>query len=525
MQNPRRSNAEWRKRGALCGEFLGTKASETFPFPSHLDPEQARAGRAARRHILGGSIRILLSEGLILPTGLITASVLTRYLGPAKYGLFTLTSVVVLWVEFCVTSFFARTTIKLIGDTEDWRPWSGSIVRIHLITGTAAALLLWLLSPKVAQLMNEPALAHYMRLLSVDIPLFSVATAQRNILIGMRRYQQRAITSAFRLMMRLILMVALVAYGFSVEGAIWATIGASIFDLAVGRFYARTPLWGSFPVPTRKIWQYALPLFLAGVGLTIFEKLDLFMLKVLGTTAAVAGMYGAAQNLTIIPGLVGTAFAPVLLAALTHAVRGSEFSLARDLTRDSIRLVLCVLPFAAMVAGAAPAIVVLVVGRAFVPTASFLSLLIFAGFARLLIAITSATLIAADKPNWVLALTGSLAPVALAAHFVVIPRWGAQGASWVTSVLSLLSAGACAATAYAVWKIVPVWMTLFRSAVISVLAYWLAIAWPATGLSLLIKMAVIGAFIVLAFLGAGEFGNGGVAKVCTLARASWSNRR
>jgi O-antigen/teichoic acid export membrane protein len=485
-------------------------------------PELTLLGKAARRHIMGGSLRILLAEGLILPTGLITASVLTRYLGPSKYGLFTLSSMVVFWIEFCVTSFFARSTIKLIGDTaEDWRPWSGSVVRIHLLIGSAAALLLWLLSPRLALLMNEPALAGYFRLFSLDIPLSSLATAHRNILIGRRRYRERALASASRLTARLVLMVALVVLGFSVEGAIWATIGASLLDLAVGRYYARAPLWGSFPVPTRKIWHYALPLFLSGVGLTLFEKLDLFVLKILGTTAAVAGMYGAAQNLTIMPSLLGGALAPVLLAALTHAVRGGELPLARELSRDSIRFIVCLLPFAAMAAGAAPAIVVLVVGRAFASTATFLAFLIFAGFARLLIAVTTATLIAADRPGWVLALTGSLAPIALVAHFLVIPRWGALGASAVTTVLSLLSAGACVAAAYASWNVAPSGLTLIRSVMISFLAYWLAMAWPATGPLLLVKLATISALILVAYLGAGEFGTNRVELICTLARSKW----
>ncbi|MGZ7029728.1 MAG: lipopolysaccharide biosynthesis protein, partial [Terriglobales bacterium] len=281
-----------------------------------------------RRRVLDGSLRILLAEGLILPTGLITASVLTHYLGPTKYGLFTLTSMVVMWIEFCITSFFARTTIKLIGEADDWRPWGANIVRMHLLTGCAAALLLWGCSSKLAQLMSEPALTGYLRLLSLDIPLFSLATAHRNLLIGMHKYRERALASAGRLMTRLLLMVVLVAWGFSVEGAIWATIGASLFDLTLARLHARAPLWGAFPVEIRQIWHFALPLFLAGISLTIFERLDLFMLKALGATAALAGMYGAAQNLTIIPALLGGALAPVLLAALTHAIRDGELSLA-----------------------------------------------------------------------------------------------------------------------------------------------------------------------------------------------------
>ena len=125
---------------------------------------------------------------------------------------------VVIWIEFCVTSFFARSTIKLIGDAEDWRPWSGSIVRIHLITGLVAAGLLWLFSPQLGRLMGEPTLPGYLRLLSLDIPIFSLATAHRNILIGRRKYRERAIASAGRLIVRMLLMVGLVALGFSVKG-------------------------------------------------------------------------------------------------------------------------------------------------------------------------------------------------------------------------------------------------------------------------------------------------------------------
>ncbi len=469
-----------------------------------------------RHRVLDGSLRILLAEGLILPTGLITASVLTHYLGPTKYGLFTLTSMVVMWIEFCITSFFARTTIKLIGEADDWRPWGANIVRMHLLTGCAAALLLWGCSSKLAQLMSEPALTGYLRLLSLDIPVFSLASAHRNILIGMHKYRERALASAGRLMTRLLLMVVLVAWGFSVEGAIWATIGASLFDLSLARLHARAPLWGAFPVETRQIWHFALPLFLAGISLTIFERLDLFMLKALGATAALAGMYGAAQNLTIIPALMGGALAPVLLAALTHAIRDGELSLARELARDAIRFSICLMPFAALISGCAPAIVALVVGRTFAPAASFLSLLIFGGFARLLLAVASAALIAANKSGWVLALTATLVSIAAAAHFVAITLWGATGASWVTTVLSVLAAAASVASVYTAWNIRPSHMTLARSAVISAFSYLAAVTWPATGLMLLIKLATISGLILAAYLGAGEFDKNEISLLSSL---------
>ena len=478
-----------------------------------------------RRHVLDGSARILVAEALILPTGLITAAILTRYLGPTKYGLFTLTSTVVTWIEFCVTSFFARTTIKLIGESDDWRPWGANVVRMHLLTGGFAALLLWICSSKLAQLMNEPALTGYLRLLSVDIPLFSLATAHRNILIGLRKYRERAVASAGRLLLRLVLMVVLVVWGFSVEGAIWATIGASLFDLALARRFARVPIWGSFPVQLHEIWHFALPLFLAGISLTIFERLDLLMLKALGATAAVAGIYGAAQNLTIIPALLGGALSPVLLAALTHAIRSGELSLARELARDAIRFGICMLPFAALISGSASAIVPLVVGRTFSTAASFLALLIFGGFARMLLAVASAALIAADKPGWVLAITGILVPVGLAANFFVIPRWGATGAASVTTALSLLAAAVSVAAVNSAWNILPSPMTFIRSGLISALTYAAALAWPVTGPFLILKLTVTSGLIVAAYFGAGEFAQEDISLLSSILRKLPGNRK
>ena len=48
-------------------------------------------------------------------------------------------------------------------------------------------------------------------------------------------------------------------------------------------------------------------------------------------------------------------------------------------------------------------------------------------------------------------------------------------------------------------------MTLLRSLLISIFAYWLAAAWPATGLVLLVKLAVITFLIAVSYLVAGEF--------------------
>jgi hypothetical protein len=65
-------------------------------------------------------------------------------------------------------------------------------------------------------------------------------------------------------------------------------------------------------------------------------------------------------------------------------------------------------------------------------------------------------------------------------------------------------------------------MTLIRSALISGLTYLLAVAWPATGLLLLLKLATISAFILAAYLSAGEFETDRVAFLSSLV---WFKRQ
>lgn len=480
--------------------------------------EFASRGPAVHRQVVDGSLRILMAEGLILPTGLITAAFLTRHLGPAKYGLFTLASVVVLWIEFLVTSAFSRAAIKLIGHAEDWRPWGGTLVRFYMVAGTLAAVLLWLVSGELGRLLGEPAMAGYLRLFALDIPIFSLATAHRDILVGMRRYHERALASAVRWISRLVLIVVLIWAGLSVRGAIWAMIGASLLDFAMARYYARPPLWGRFPVRLQQLWEYALPLFLAGVSMRLFDKLDLFVLKVRGASAATVGLYGAAQNLTVVPALIGTAFAPVLLAALTHTMRSGDENLAREVARDAVRFTLALLPFAALVAAASPAIASLVLGQAFAPAAPFLALLIFAGFARLLVSVNLSILIAAERPRWVLLLTGPVVPVAIAAYVVAIPHWGARGAALTTTALTVFLTISSLAAVYLAWGIKPSTSSMARTALFSVVVYAAALAWPATGIMLLVKLTVIGALVPVAYFASGEFGRGEIGLLRSVVR-------
>lgn len=194
--------------------------------------------------MLGGTIRIFLAEALLLPTGIITAGFLSRQLGADGYGLFTLATTAIAWLEWSVTSVFTRATIKFVGEAADnWQPVGATVLRLHLFIGTGVMLLVWLLANPFAKLLGEPILANYLILFALDIPLFCLGYAHRSILVGVGGFSQRAVATAGRWIARLILIVVLVQLGFSVQGAIVGSIGASLIELIISRFYIRPSLF------------------------------------------------------------------------------------------------------------------------------------------------------------------------------------------------------------------------------------------------------------------------------------------
>jgi O-antigen/teichoic acid export membrane protein len=472
--------------------------------------------------MVDGVIRGFLAEALFPLTGLITAAFLTRRLGPEGYGLLTLAAALVAWLEWTVGSLFSRATIKLVGEAEDWRPVGATLVRLHLIWGCSAALLLWLVASPIAVLFDEPALAGYLGLFALEIPISNLARVHTNILVGIGSFRARALARAGRWIARLVIIVVLVELGFSVPGAILGSIGASLVELAIGRLCVRPSLSSGSPFPARRLWAEAVPLFLFALSLTLHGKLDLLALKMLGGTSAQAGLYGAAQNLSVVPGIFAVSFSPLLLSTLSRALRGGDSTAAREAGCAAMRTVFVLLPFVGMIVGAAPEIVGLIFGESFLPAAPLLSWLIVGGLAHVMISVAAVILIAAGKPRWPFALAGPLVPLAIAGHIVLIPRLGATGASLVTATSASIGALVAVIAVHRVWRIHPPLMSVGRSILVLGVAYIFATLWAAPGLLLLVKLPVITIAICVSFLLLREFSAGEIELARSLAHGKSS---
>jgi O-antigen/teichoic acid export membrane protein len=483
-----------------------------------METSGAPAASTSAHRILVGTLRIFLAESLIIPSGLLTAAYLARRLGPEGYGVFAVAAALVAWIEWSLSALLARASVKVVADAVDWRPAGSTILSVQLVIAVGAALLLCLVAPGVGILLGVPSLPALLRLFALDIPLFSMAQAHRSILMGLGSFTQRAYIAAARWVSRLAIVVLLVELGLSIQGAILGSIAASAIELAVARTFVRPAFSHRAVLRGRELLVYAAPLLITALSLRMFDKLDLITLTAMGGSVQVAGFYGAAQNLSILPGLFAMSFSPILLSTLSRAFSHGEVRRARATAREALRGLFLLVPFGVLVAGSSSEIVGLVFGQKFDPAAPLFSWLILGAIALVFVSVVIAMLTAAGYPILTTVITAPVLLFALIGYLVAIPVGGALAAAMVTSICAILAAGAGLVAVHRVCQTMPPPASVIRAILISAAVYVAAVLWPTAGWLILLKFLSLGSFILLAFGMLGEFSAAEVRALRSIVR-------
>jgi O-antigen/teichoic acid export membrane protein len=332
-----------------------------------------------------------------------------------------------------------------------------------------------------------------LRLFAIDIPIYGRARTQRDLLIGLGRHGRAALATSVRWIFRLVLIVILVEAGLSINGAIIASIGASFVEALVNRTGMGVLLDGRHGFPMRRLVGYAVPLFLASMLMLLFQRLDLFLLKILGATTASVGAYAAAQNAALVLGMIGGAMAPVILSSLSRLRASGEVESAQSIARNGLRAATLLAPPVALVAVSAPEIVSTLFGPGFEDGIPVLAILSFSALGLVFHGVGCSALTASGRPGLVLALTAPVPAAAVIGHLVAIPRYGmtgaaavTTGASWFGSILVLISVAR-------LWRTWPSPATIIRSAVTTAAVTAAALWWQLSGAWIVVELAVLGA--------------------------------
>lgn len=465
----------------------------------------ARPASARSYALASGTLWTFLAEALVLPTGIITAAVLTRALKPELYGVLSLMGAVIAWLEWTVTGFFSRATTKLIAETHDWQPVCTRVLQLSLAAGVAIMLLLWVVSPLLAWLFKAPEMASYLRLYAVEVPLVVFSQTMIVVLTGLGRFNPRAAASALRWVLRMGLVVLFILLGWSLRGAILANIAAAALEMLVLLAVLRPRLLARSSFPVSTLLAYGIPLTIFAVCLQLYQKIDLLLLQAIGGNTRQSGYYGVAQNLAVIPHIVALSFVPLLISTLSNLLSSENEPRAQAQARAAIRFGLWLLPLGALVAASAAEIIGLLFGSEFLPGAPLLALLMLAGFVQLIFTTATGILTAAGQLRATALLAIGMLAAAVTGHLLVIPRFGAAGAAWVT-LLSVLAA--VLATFFALkcstGLIIPI-PTLLRALVVCALVAAAGLLWPAPDWWVALKLAGLLLLAAGSFCALGEF--------------------
>jgi O-antigen/teichoic acid export membrane protein len=364
--------------------------------------------------------------------------------------------------------------------------------------------MLIVVAPYLAVWLKTDELSTYIRIFALDIPIFALADMHRSILIGRGLFGRRAFLSAVYWLSRMVLIVLFVGFVPSVTAAIGALICTSVLMFCIARGFVKPALFKRHKFLSANMWDYAWPLFFYTVAMYLFNRIDLLFVKARSGLPEMAGFYGAAKNLTIVPVLFAFSLSPLLLAKLTSMLKEGKVDSAAQMTKETLRLVICLLPFAGMTAGAADEVVAAIYGAAFLPAGSLLALLIFAALGSSTISVIVSSLIAAGRPSWAALLICPVVLLASVMHYLIVPEVGALGAAAVTACWAWVGSGILMMTLYRLWRISPSASTILRSIAICVGAYVVASYWQTPGGLLLVKLPTVSLMIILAYFMTGE---------------------
>lgn len=465
-----------------------------------------------RRHsalLLGGQL-------LLLGGGYLVHLFVGRTLGPRPYGSFGLVAQSLFLAEVALYGGFLLAIPRVVSA----RPGVARGLLLRVGAGiVAASAALWggvgLAAGPIARALGDEGIAPLFPLAFMDLLPFCLYNVCVGVLDGFSAFERRTACAVVYMTVKVAAMLALLATGFGVAGALVGNVVGSVVGLAV-ILPAAWRLSGSVRPESRRavgeavrqVLRQAAPAGAFAVCVQAMLSVDLF---VLGHTAAdreLVGLYQGAATLAKAPYFLLSAQAAVLVPMVATALaRGDEegrSQAAGHIRRELRFAILLLLPSLAVVVATAPETVAFAMGETFRPAAPILPALVAGLMCFGLFRALATAAMAGQRNAVVLGLLVGAVALDVALCFALVPRFGMVGAALATLATASAAAGAALLYLRAVFAYTFPWGSLARiglAASAGLAASWAA---DAAGLPVVLSWASGGAAIALGLLLTGE---------------------
>jgi O-antigen/teichoic acid export membrane protein len=392
-----------------------------------------------------GVVQSVVGRGLNFVFAYLATVILARRLGPSAYGVYGVVISVLIWIEQTGRFTIPPAAAKLI--PED-RVRSRSVQETALFLGTAlfASLfvLLWVTADPLAALFGlSDGGTLLFRIAALDLPLFGLYAVYRGVLQGHHDFLALSIAEALYAAAKLAGILLLLGLWLSVASALVANVLASLAALLFVMSRVSIKVRRPSSSVVRPLIDLALPLGLYMLALQTITQVDLWSLTALGAgqDTGTVGLYVAARNIAVVPGVLLMVVSDVLLPSLSRALAANDTRLSGAYLQGAVRFLgILIVPVAFLLILAADDVMTLLYSDTFRAGGGYLRVLVLYAVALPFIDLFASALSARGEPYRGGVTLGLVIPLAVALNVILIQSNGAVGAAYASALAGIIGA-------------------------------------------------------------------------------------
>jgi len=398
--------------------------------------------------LIRASIWLSLSELAFNLSGYLIHAVLGRVLGPAEYGRYGLIVTFSTMIVVLLSRGIPIAMSKYLGETGGKKSRLADILlirrigwRTQLIVVAVITLAYYLLAPIFAQIVRDPSLTPLIKLSTLVVPAFSLATFYVYYFVGIQQFDKQSLLKFSRALLKVILIIG---------GAIWMATPGAIVGHALAPFlifvigYFIDPYRkvdeSKLPAPTvklnwKKMFVFAGPITFFMVFYEIMITADIYLVKGLLRDDTLTGLYNGALNIGRLPYNAFYFLTLILLPKVSEITTTGTKKETSLLLKKAMRFVLILLfPTIAILSAWAPSLLEFFYGAKFVPAAQPLRILALGMGFYTVYYILAFVLNGAGKNKLAMysAFLGMFLNVTLS--YFLINKYGLIGAAWASNI-------------------------------------------------------------------------------------------
>lgn len=458
--------------------------------------------------IVKGTVYLTISVFIFLLANYILHIAVGRFLGPEMYGLFGVLMSLYLISDAFFGTGLPKAVSKFMSEHEEKKKYIYTIsLKLQLVLTLIFSLFFIVFAQKIAFFLNDESLAGYIVFIGIMmIPLSLLSLYSSGFFNGLRIFNRQATVKIIHTVLRTILALLFLYFGFKLFGILAAFLIAQLTALIYCVFYLRIPSDKQLilesdkkTINAKKIVLFALPLVVASLAYSLVRNINVLFIKSFLSSDYLTGLFTAAATLSNIPLL---AFAPVsltLMPSISNAVGAKNIELVKKYVSQSTRyLLIMLLPATVMAIATSKELLQLLYSADYVAGAPVLSVLLIGSAFLTISSSWSSVITGMGKPKFELYCSILFLLVLSGLNFFLIPKLGLIGAAYAFLVTSVTAFLVIIIYFYKQFRTLMNVFSFLRISFCSGIIFVFIYLWHYSGFLLLINYVVL--FCIYAFL-------------------------